>query len=426
MEYSYLRPVPKMASDDAQTFHWIQAYPFGEWADPTGNVHTITPEKCTLMLNNFKNNVRGHEIATDYDHRKDVSKGNKASGWVRDMMLKDDGLWWLMEWTPTAKQEIQAGEWKYFSPEWVDEWEHPATHETHYQVVLGGGLTNRPLHKGRLPINASELTLETDMGLKDVLTGKTPADPPQDDPKDEGGDTLDPSNQPLDPDLERANPKHKEPGTVGDDKVPEKVPETAKGADVVELKTLREKLGLPEDADEDTIVAEIVQMKAEVTPLRNVAHEQDKKANFASEYPAEHSRLVALEQESRQSRASEFAAKFTDLGDGKGLSKVARDKIETAYLASENNSLTASDLTETLNTILGKDAVVDFTEHGTNHEGDSDALDSDPRMAYAMRVKALQASENISYTEAANMAAEQHPDEYAAYRTSVGTNGSGE
>lgn len=411
MEFHYLQPVPKMASDDNATMTWIQAYPFGKWTEPTtGKVHDITPEKCKLMLDNFKNNVRGHEIATDYEHRRDIAKGNKASGWIRDMMLRDDGLYWLMEWTPTAREEIVAGEWKYFSPEWADEYIHPSTKETHYQVVMGGGLTNRPFHKGRLPINASELTLETDMGLKDVLTGK------KDEPAGEGGDTLDPNNQPLDPDDQRRTPAHTEPGTVGDDHVPDKPSETSEGADVVNLKTLREKLGLPDDADEDAVLAAVVQMKAEVDPLRNAAHESDKKVNFASEYPEEHNRLVALEQRDRQNRASEYASQFTDLGDGKGLSKVARDKIETAYLAAENSTLTASELTETLNSVLDKDAVVDFTEHGASTHKETDALDDDPKMAFAMRVKSYQASENISYREATNMAVEKHPEEFAAYR----------
>src|SRR3954464_10008105 len=109
-----------MASDITEPV-WIQAAPYGSYSTATTD-YTVTREKAARMVENFKNNIRGHDIALDYDHRIDVNKGNKASGWVRDMELRDDGLYWYVAWTPQASQEIRAGEWKYFSAEWIDEW----------------------------------------------------------------------------------------------------------------------------------------------------------------------------------------------------------------------------------------------------------------------------------------------------------------
>ena len=53
----------------------------------------------------------------------------------------------------------------------------------------------------------------------------------------------------------------------------------------MKLDELRKKLGLPEDADEAAVMSAIDGITEEVEPLRKVAHDFDKKAKFAAEYP---------------------------------------------------------------------------------------------------------------------------------------------
>lgn len=402
---TYLSHTPKMASDVTEPV-WIQAAPYGNYSTATTN-YSITREKAARMVENFKNNVRGHDIALDYDHRLDANKGNKASGWVRDMETRDDGLYWLVAWTPQASGEIRAGEWKYFSAEWIDEWEHPGTHTKHYDVALGGGLTNRPMHKGRLPINASELVLETDMG-----------DDNKTEPVDQKPDGMEGTpNQPTEPDQAIDIPKHKEPGTAPDMDTPPHPADddpNAKEGNVVNLDELREKLGLPKDADNDAIMAAIDGIKAEVEPLRKVAHDFDKRAKFAAEYPDEAGRLARLDQESKERRASEFAEQFAKISDTEGLSPVAREKLEEAYMASENGALDSTGLAAAIGAVTDRENIVTFGEKGSSR-----ASEGGTTADFATKIKEIQASDNLSYSAAVKMAAEKHPDLYQAYRESV-------
>lgn len=411
MEFFYLGNVDKIAGETSAEPVWIQAAPYGHFEPYPGVNLSLTREQADRMVDNFRNNVRGHDLELDFDHKTDRAKGNKASGWVRDMEARDDGLYYLTAWTDTARQEIMAGEWKYFSMEWTDEWVHPSTKTKYRDVALGGGLTNRPQHKGRLPINASELVLETDMS---------------DDPKAQKPDGMEATpNQPTEPDQAVDVPKHKEPGTAPDFATPPHPADddlTAKAdvekpqeGSVVNLDELRKKLGLSDDADEAAVMAAIDSITAEVEPLRKVAHDFDKKAKFAAEYPDEAGRLSRLDQESKERRASEFAGQFDRISETEGLSPVAKEQIEQAYMAAENGSLDAAGLTAAISAVTKKDNIVTFGEVGSSRAGETGGNTAD----FAEKIKGYQASDNLSYGAAVKMAAEKHPELYTAYRESI-------
>lgn len=426
-EMFYLSRLPKLAAEGGDDPVWVQLAPYGTWR-PYGTDLSVTPEMAQRMVENFKSNVRGHEIETDYDHKMDKAKGNKASGWIQDVEARTDGLWGLVKWTDTARREIQAGEWKYFSLDWHPAWKHPTTEVVYNDVLFGGGLTNRPQHKGRLPINASELVLETDM-----------SDVPN--PEAQKQDQADVDN-PLDPGIQQPKETtHKEPNTVPDEPSPvhpadddpssdatfmEKLKawvgkntdivdniDTPQEGDVVKLDEIRTKLDLPDDASEDDILAKLDSVVAEVEPLRKVAAEIEGKNKFASEYPEQHARLVAVEQESRVRKAGDFAAQFTDLGEGRGLSTVAREKIENAYLASETGSLTTADLADVLATVTAKDSIVDYKEHGSSQAAELREPGVD---AFLTKIKEIQAAENLDYASAMRKTAAEHPELAVAYQ----------
>jgi phage I-like protein len=105
--------------------------------------------------------IRGADLDIDYDHKE---KGGEAAGWVQAAEGRDDGLWLTVKWTKRAWDAIKAGEWRYFSPEYVDEWKDPKTQQVHKDVLFGGGLTNRPFFRDILPLNMSELFAERTEG----------------------------------------------------------------------------------------------------------------------------------------------------------------------------------------------------------------------------------------------------------------------
>jgi len=141
---------------------WLEALPARTYKTPVYGEVPITIEKLDRMIRNFNENVRGQEIAIDYEHGFDSAKGKKAAGWYKEFAIRpssDDpetpALFTRVEFTEEAKKEVKDKQWKYFSLDWLDEWEDN-NGAKHQDVVVGGGLTNRPIAKKTMPINFSE------------------------------------------------------------------------------------------------------------------------------------------------------------------------------------------------------------------------------------------------------------------------------
>jgi phage I-like protein len=152
------------------TVQWIQAMPLGSYEHPVHGTIEITSERVQRFAANVNDKVRGQDLDIDYDHK---NKTDEAAGWVRQAESRPDGLWLAIEWTKAAAQKIKDKAYRYFSPEFVDEWKHPKTQQTFQDVLFGGGITNRPFLKDILPINMSELLEEP----KQHSTGGTGMDP---------------------------------------------------------------------------------------------------------------------------------------------------------------------------------------------------------------------------------------------------------
>lgn len=151
-EYGFLVDLAKYTfSEDQPT--WVQAFPLGKWTHPKYGEINVTPDKVARMAANIKSNVRGQELDIDYDHKM---HSGEASGWVKDAQTRTDGLWLAVQWTKDAYTKIKDGAYKYFSPEYADEWTNPVDNKVYQDVIFGGGITNRPFLKGILPLNLSE------------------------------------------------------------------------------------------------------------------------------------------------------------------------------------------------------------------------------------------------------------------------------
>lgn len=136
---------------------WIQAMRVGNYSHPSYGQISFTADRLRRFADSVKNKVRGIALDIDYDHKADPTKGNEAAGWVEDAKVEGDTLYLCVDWTATAKQKIQEKAYRYFSPEFQDEWTD-SQGTLHRDVLFGGGLTNRPFLKDLLPVNLSELT----------------------------------------------------------------------------------------------------------------------------------------------------------------------------------------------------------------------------------------------------------------------------
>lgn len=151
-----------------QNQSWIQAMPIGSWYHPIHGKIENTFERSQRFADNVNNNVRGQDISIDYEHKDQ----QKAAGWVKQARADaQQGLMLLVEWTKNAAQMIRDKEFRYFSPEYVDAWVEPKSKHKFTDVLLGGGLTNRPFLKGILPVNLSEIVDSVTESNADVTSG---------------------------------------------------------------------------------------------------------------------------------------------------------------------------------------------------------------------------------------------------------------
>lgn len=139
--------------DSKPNASWLQAFPVGEYKHPIYGKIKMTVERAKAMALNVIQKVRGIDIAIDYGH----DSAGEAAGWVSGAEARHDGLWLFVEWTEQAAADIRGGKYRYFSPEYLDVWTHPQTGDKFKDVLIGGGLTNRPFLKNIMPVNLQEV-----------------------------------------------------------------------------------------------------------------------------------------------------------------------------------------------------------------------------------------------------------------------------
>ena len=141
----------------AEAPEWIPFLPKpGTYAHPRYGDITITRERNARFVKNYKDGVYQDRLPIDAEHETKLSG---AVGWVADMRQNDDGSADAKaEWTDRGRAFFQADRFRYFSPEWYDVWEDPATRTQHRDVAIGGALTTRPFFKAPAlrPLFASE------------------------------------------------------------------------------------------------------------------------------------------------------------------------------------------------------------------------------------------------------------------------------
>lgn len=172
-EYGYV-----VALDDTVPVQ-IHALTVGKFSHPIYGPIDITPERLTRFAASVNEKTIGIDSNIDYEHK---ARDGKAAGWVKSAEVKGNDLYLNVEWTDPAREAIQAKQWRYFSPEFTDEWTD-AEGNKHKDVLLGGALTNRPFLKNLVPLNFDEFYFDKSVDSKN--------DKPIIE-ESEGGNTLDP------------------------------------------------------------------------------------------------------------------------------------------------------------------------------------------------------------------------------------------
>lgn len=94
------------------------------------------------------------DVPVLYQHGDDKARGWEAAGWIRKLVLQDDGLYAEVDWLDDAKSEIRAGKWAYISPGIYHRLDENGVMRP--TVLQEASLTNIPAIDGMQKIAASE------------------------------------------------------------------------------------------------------------------------------------------------------------------------------------------------------------------------------------------------------------------------------
>jgi hypothetical protein len=373
---NYLSPLKKFTANwiDGNKL-WVQQYPFDSWTHPLFDDTTVNSETANKLKESFDKKLYNDKYYSDYEHGLDKAKCSKSSGEILELKVIDEpegvftepGLWGLVQFTDSAKAEIDSGEWNYWSGEHYDEFTHPQLGETYELVYSGGALTNKPYVKGMVPLNFSELGVTeaeakefavlsaaqrkglpdsaymyiapdgtrmfpfkySDGSLDTVhLTKITQLAPRAKVPdsvkarvigraKRLLGSKQNTELAELDFDAPLTKDEAAELLTVEDVELEDKdaivaLANTSEGGEETDMeleKQLREALKLGDDAD---IVKAVTDMNAELEPLRDALKTHNERKAFSELFPEEFKKLEALETESRDNQAKKFAESYAN------------------------------------------------------------------------------------------------------------------
>jgi hypothetical protein len=365
---------------DDNNISTIQAMPLGEYEHPVHGKIKFTPERIKTFADNVNNKVRGQDLDIDYDHKVQTME---AAGWVQAAEATPNGLALKVEWTKKAAEKIRNKEYRYFSPEFADEWQHPKTGKKFNDVLFGGALTNRPFLKDILPVNLSEL-------FSDNQPSGGPMDPkelrkllglPETASDDEVRAKLE-ANQPPQPDPNNP-PKDPEPTPTP--------PNPASGP------TPPQPEPTPEPTPDDKELAKLAESSPAIKALMARLEETNKR----------------LDESDKRARESELRLKLAELSDSKmALPPSVEDQLVAAL--ADPNKVDVAKLFEAVGT-LKKTGFVQLGERG--RAGQQGAGNSDEYGRFEKAVKELMAKDDkLSYADAASQVALMDPDLYEAYR----------
>jgi phage I-like protein len=367
---------------DDSTATWIMAMPYGEYDHPVYGKINIDQARAQQFATNVKEGVRGQELDIDYDHKE---YGGEAAGWVKDADVRADGLWLLVEWTKRAWTLLKDKAYRYFSPEYNDEWKHPKTGQMHKDVLFGGAITNRPFLKDIVPIN-----------LSDLFDHKVPA-PPAPTPPAPPAPTTDPS----------------------------------KGGQM-DPKILRGILGLAEDATDEQVTAKLAELtkpKPTMDPALTDPASPDDLAKLLRQLSdvdgnpaikaltdlvgAQRKQLAALALEQKQAKVERRLAELD--GDKRfAVPPVVKDQLRDILMRSPDDlgEQVFKAYQETL-----KLGVIDLTERGWQRRGD----DQSPTQKMLTEVDKVMADahtrgQKMTYAQATAIVSRDNPQLSSEYR----------
>lgn len=131
---------------------WVTLTRTGRFFDQRYGEFEITRTMLSEMVTNFDKRVYGQDIFFDVAHEP----GKGAAAKVLRLSVEGDRLRGLVEWTPYGVAAVKERGFRYLSAEYHEQWQDNEKRQVHGCVLLGAGLTIRPVIKRLDPVQLSE------------------------------------------------------------------------------------------------------------------------------------------------------------------------------------------------------------------------------------------------------------------------------
>lgn len=141
---------------------WIQLAKPGSFRGHRAGPFELNARVFGEIIANFR--AFGQEVPVDHEHQTEEpasglgDQGAPAQGWIKDMRIQGGELWGLVAWNAKAKAQIDAGEYKYFSPAIRFNARDPVSGQNIGALMTSGAMTNNPFLKGMAPLAAKYVT----------------------------------------------------------------------------------------------------------------------------------------------------------------------------------------------------------------------------------------------------------------------------
>lgn len=122
----------------------IMILPLGHVSSEKGDF-IVDEESFQMIQGNMQR--RAVDIVVDYEHQTLTNSQAPASGWIKGLELKNDGIYAAVEWTNRAKDYLRNKEYRYLSPVVLVRKSDRKVSQLHSIA-----LTNTPAINGMVPI----------------------------------------------------------------------------------------------------------------------------------------------------------------------------------------------------------------------------------------------------------------------------------
>jgi hypothetical protein len=137
---------------EGATQSWVTLTRTGNFTDPRYGEFAITADMLGQMVANFDKRVLGQDVFIDVSHKP----SDGAAGKVLKLSVESGRLRALVEWTPFGLDAIKQRGFTYLSAEYHEAWKDNEAQKPHGCVLLGAGLTVRPVIKHLEPVQLSD------------------------------------------------------------------------------------------------------------------------------------------------------------------------------------------------------------------------------------------------------------------------------